>query len=215
MSSNYKLTRTTKQGNINKKHFLGPAVTVATLGVITLCSIFNEKDSEYKYDSNYSTYSQQIEDMDDVDISSSLETQINKLQEISLLVDEYQNDDVYLDKSSACEKLIGDYDYIVDTSLGILKNVIADEYGGEAENIKLCFEKSDCSWLAYGDGLKSISLSGNEFETAEAIGQFQNHYSIEQLSNSTQGEINDYVSECGHLVNKTVSLVADKAPKAK
>lgn len=215
MTNNYKLMRNTKSGKIITKNIVGPTLTIATFGVIGICAIFNTKKLDYKYDSSYATYSEQLETTEKVDVSPSLENDINKLQEISTLVDEYKNSDIFFDKSNACEKLIGNYDYIIDTSLGILKTVIAEEHGVNEENISVSYEKSDGTWLAYGEGLGSISLHGDEYEVAEAIGGMQKNYNIEHLANSTQEELSDYVNTCGYLVNRTAFLVANKSPKSK
>lgn len=215
MDKKYQIVRKAETGEIYNRQITAVATaTLVTVGVVSLCAIFSKGNSQnYRYNINNSLpYAEQLENMLDINLDSDLEESVNKLQNISILIDEYQNNEGFLVRSHACESLAQNYSEIENTSLEVLKKVIAGEHGGVASEYQIGYEKSDNSWIASNHAVGAITLTGEERSLAEAIGQFQNYQSVDFENLDIRG-ISQYVQACSQVLDNSISLVTSKSEK--
>lgn len=216
MLKNFQILRQSKIGNMNRKQISVIATaTIFTVGVVSLCTVFSKGNKDnYKYDETLSeSYANQLESRLDVDLDSDLEKSINKLQNISVLVNEYQDNEGFLQKSHISDSLVQNYSEIERTSLGILKRVVAREHGGDADDYRIGYEKSDNSWIASNQEVAAITLTGEERSLASSIGQFQNYKDID-FEKLDIDQMTKYINICSQVLDDCVSLATSKSEKS-
>ncbi len=212
--NSYKLVKESKTGNIvKKKLIMGGAISMVG-GMICLFSILPGKAQNISYDSSYATYSQQLEEMLNVDMAPDLEEEVNKLQDISTMISDYQKSDAVIQKSDASKKLINEYEEIYKTSLDILKLNIAHENNCSSENLKVSYEPSDGSWVASSDDLGAITLTGKQREIAENIGNLQS-CSIKNMETFNEKQMDNYVDLCSDTISQAINIAVSQSPKSK
>lgn len=170
------LKRESKVGKIIKKDIKKAVAIPLAFGVVAVCGMMYkghlEENKNLTYSSSYSSYSQQIEKLFQVDISEQNENRINKLEEVSSLISEYQNEKEESRKEYIYEQLMGNKKDTEDICLRILKEDIAKENGGSWDDYTINQEHADGLWLALGHG-DNIILGGKQATLVDTIGNCQ------------------------------------------
>lgn len=206
----YKVTRKSKTGRINKKRVAAVA-TIATLGVIGICSIFH-KGKDFSYDSNYPSYSAQIEDMMEVDIDEGLENTLNEVQEIRMLIDEYKNDESLLGKADLYGKLIESKGKLTSAGLKVSKEYLSREHGGSPDDWKINYDADSpiSRWEASNGERTEHLYNSNIVSLLDALGDVQG-YSSERLKDAEKTD--KFVNSCDELVEEMGTMVATLSQK--
>lgn len=209
----YSCGRKSKTGRINKKRVALAATTVTTIGIISVASIFNKINSEkYEYNKDYQTYAQQVEDIMDVDIEEDLEAELNKLQDIRILINDYETNEGLIDRAEVYKKIIENKDVIEKVSKNVVKMNLAEKYGGDASDIVIKFDNNDGTWFAVSEtfGTKTIPFDVSLF--VNSIAEFQG-YDSESLEKEKDPE--KFIELCKDIIKDTGEFVGDMSPKCK
>ena len=152
------------------------ASTVLLGGSISSLYIKNRTQNIYgvsnENESLYDSYSMQLEDMLDIDISYNDEKIINKLDKYRECINDYNNTDSYARKYEAFSKLAMGRHEIEDISLRVAKEYLSVNYGGKEENWTLSYDGGSNTWVAHDDN-HSIDLYDEVRNLADAIGSLQ------------------------------------------
>lgn len=210
------LSKESKVGTIIRKNIKKAVAIPLTFGVVTVCGMmYNnhlEENKNLTYSKEYSSYSQQVEQLFQVDISEENESRINKLEEVSNLISEYQNEKEEPRKKNIYEQLMGNKEDIENICLRILKEDIAKENGGSWDEYSTSQEHVDGLWSAFGHG-DNITLHGKQETLVNAIGNCQ----IVGHSSDYEGARNPdkVVKRYDKMILETVRFVKDVSKKTK
>lgn len=170
------LSKESKVGTIIKKNIKKAVAIPLTFGVVTVCGMmYNghlEENKNLTYSKEYPSYSQQVEQLFQVDISEENESRINKLEDVSNLISEYQDEKEESRKKNIYGKLMENKKDIENICLRILKEDIAKEKGGKWDDYTIWQEHADGLWLTSGRG-DSATLHGKQETLVDAIGNCQ------------------------------------------
>lgn len=210
------LKRESKVGKITKKDIKKTATISLTFGVVAVCGMMYlghlKENKDLTYSNEYSSYSQQIEELFQVDISEKNENRINELEEISSLISEYQNEKEESRKKNIYERLMENKKETENICLRILKEDIAKENGGNWDDYTISQEHADNLWLACGSEA-SITLGGKQETLVNAIGNCQ----ITGCSSSYEEARNPdkVVKRYDKMILETVRFVKNVSEKTK
>lgn len=185
--SKCKVSRKSIVGNINKIALV-PAVAVAlVVGTVTVYGSYIQKMEKYEYNSNYESYSEQIESMLGIDLDNNLENNLNSMKVMRETIEDYQSDNALISQADALKVLIdGKTDFEI-AALNIAKSWCANEWGGKAEDYKIIPEDSKSpNWIAVDQVNKeNYMINGDIEDLVEAIGKLQgyNKEVLETVSN--------------------------------
>lgn len=208
----YVSTRQSKVGKIDKKK-VAVVATIAVLGTVGICGILSKgKDDNYTYDPSFKSYSSQIEYLNDVDLDEDVESQLNELQDITVAIDQYQHSDDEQVKSEAWEKLSRVEEQVQQSTLDAVKEVTADNYGGNPNDMQTTLDKGDGTWMITHTGDGTRTLTGKSLDAVIAVSNSQDGKEIEIL---TTEEKDEYVDELSDMIKANVDLRVSEAPKSK
>lgn len=200
-----------KKPNISKKAVLSLTIGTIVLGSFAYSHHSQKINDNLTFSSNYKSYSAQIEELFDVDISSDREENLNKFENISLLVEEYKNEEDESKKAALREKVLAEKDNVEALSLYILKDEIAKKHGGEWTDYRISPEKADGTWKAYGNG-NDITLNDSSYNLANSIGNFQSLGSTQEIQDVDDKKI---ISRYENLITETANFIKNASKKAK
>lgn len=210
------LKRESKVGKITKKDIQKKATITLTFGVVAVCGMmylgYLKENKNLSYSNEYSSYSQQIEELFQVDISDKNENRINKLEEVSSLISQYQNEKEEARKKNIYEQLMENKKETEDICLRILKEDIAKENGGSWDDYTISQEHADNIWLACGRG-DNITLGRKQETFVNAIGDCQIvGYSIDYEEARNPDKV---VKRYDKMILETVRFVKNVSEKTK
>lgn len=214
----YKVTKQSKVGRIlnwtNLCNVLTVSVVLGLAGVVVK-EVKNYMELQnYAYDSSYDLYSKQIEDMEQIDLSSSLEDDLNSMQMMQEAIDAYKNNDSIISKEDALKILESQKTNFENTALNIAKKWCSNEWGGNELDYKIVSEGSNMpGWTAVNSKLGNHDFpNGNIVDFLNSIGQLQGYSSemIEQTSNSDA-----FVNTCDTVSKYSGIVAADIAKSQK
>lgn len=202
--SKCKVSRKSITGRINKASLMQDALIAVGVGAIAILGVsfyqYNQNDremSKYEYSSNYESYSEQIESVLNVDLSSNLEENLNSMEGMRKAVDDYNSDNALISKADALKVLIDGKNDFETSALGIAKNWCANEWGGSADDYRIVLEDSAAPvWLAVKNNDGNHELGGDVKDLVEYIGQLQD-YNKEMLDSLVNPE--DFVNMCDRI----------------
>lgn len=164
-----------KKENFRKRNISKTAVIPLAVGSIVLGTLAYhhhlETEKNLTFSSNYKSYSAQIEELFNVDISTDNENQLNQLEEVSGLIKRYQSEEE-TNKENLFQELIEKKKVTEDLCLRILKEDIAKENGGKWDEYTIWQDHAEATWWAEGHG-NTITLQGKQDRLVNAIGNCQ------------------------------------------
>ncbi len=212
----YEVTRESKSGRLKSFNVIAGVATLTValaFGHIVVTNIdeyFTRK--QYSYDSNYDSYSEQIETMMNIDLDNSLEDNLNSMEEMRESIENYQDNDGMMIKTDALKVLLENKTNFENSALDIAKKWCANEWGGKAEDYNIVSDSSSSDWIAVNQSNGSnTSLSGDVYDLVSAIGSLQG-YSEENIR-SMKGS-DDFVDTCDSVA-KISGVVATSIETSK
>ena len=167
---------TIKEENFRKRGIPKAAVIPFAVGSIMLGAFAYHKQIETNknltFSSNYGSYSEQIEELFDVDISEDNEKRLNQLEVVADLINEYHSVDESNNKKTIFLELVDKKKDTEDLCLRILKEDIAKENGGEWDEYTVWQEHADMTWWATGHD-DTFTLQDRQDILVDAIGNCQ------------------------------------------
>lgn len=156
---------------------------------------------------NYTSnnYSEQIEKMLNQDIEDKYEKDINQLSSYLYLVDNYVDSEDAMVAYHCKEELYNHYDDVIDISLNLLKNKIADSEQVDANEIVISVSR-DGTVAKFING-DEVNLHGDQLRLANSIADFQG-YNMDALQRNNNNTIyNQYLKKLSRVVVDSVKLV--------
>lgn len=213
----YKVTRESKIGRIVNLTNLTSGMVIAvaiSIGATLVKEVKNYMDlQEYSYDSSYDSYSEQIEDMLQIDLSSSLEDDLNSLQMMRETIETYQSSDSLISKSDSLKILENQKTNFETSALNIAKKWCANEWGGAASDYNIIPEGSSMpGWVATHKDMGPHQLpNGNISDFLTSIGKVQS-YSREMIEQTSDSD--EFVDSCDTMC-KYSGIVATSIAESK
>lgn len=213
------LKKTPKEGTIKKENFKSrsipkSAVIPLAVGSIVLGALAYHKhietDKNLTFSPNYKSYSAQIEELFDVDISLNNEDNLNQLEEVAALINDYQNEDEETSKQIIFNQIVDKKKDTEKLCLRILKEDIAKEKGGKWDEYSIWQEHADAIWWADGHG-DTFILQNKQVTLVNAIGNYQvlgEEYQIRDTSNPDK-----IVEKCEKMVLEAARFIKNISKK--
>lgn len=216
----FNLTRESKKGRMTSPFKATSIPIMASFGVVCVCATLFVNtivdsvsgyidDQKYAYDSDYDSYSEQIEDIISVDLETSLEDDLNSLQNMRELIDEYERNESLIIKADALSALENQKDLIEKTSLNIAKKWCANEWGGNSSDYKIIPEGSNLpGWVVTNSQTGTHELPhGQIYDLLDSIGNLQGYGS--EMIEETPESSNKFVSTCNAVIRCSGKVAAD------
>lgn len=208
------LNKESKTGTIKKidvKHLalIGATIGILAVSVPNLSKSISNNSRTNSFDSReYTTYSQQVEDVYGVDIADDTEKIIDSLNYKKKLVNDYNNSIIDSDKKLIFDEI--EKDNLAEQALAVVKQSIAKEYGGSWEDYTISNSEpgyESINWVIHRDGHKAIDLDFRASSLVNAVDKLQ--------SKSVTDNMNSYVNMYEKVIKETVKYVGKVSDKAK
>lgn len=155
-------------------------------------------------ESSYDSYSMQLEDMLDIDISTGDEKRINALDKYREYINDYNNADSYAKQYDAFSNLASGRYKIEDVCLSVAKGYLSSTHGGMEKGWTLSYDKDSDAWVAH-DNNQSMDLKGNVRELVDYIGVLQSYPSTDEIKDP-----DEFVDVCDKLIMNAGKVIGEK-----
>lgn len=215
-----KLCRNSKTGKIKDKNIL-PIKKIAVgagFGALMICGIVGYSKVSDDDLNRYSSYSEQIEALYDVDISSSNEEILNSMQENLDLVNQYNEALTDEERYDALEKMMETKSKLTDSALTIIKREYLEEYGGDIEQYDIHVNYRDNIYVARkhnskNDTYECFSLNGKQQKLVDYVTK------LDDASYSKESEIGkdskEFVERYESVIKESAKYLGKTSDKAK
>lgn len=226
---NMKLYKNSKIGKIKESNIvpLSKSTINAGIGILMICGMIgfykNISNNFISYNNldGYSSYSEQVEALYDVDISENNEEILNDMQLNLDLVHQYYDALTDEEKCGSLEKMMETKSNLYDKALCLIKQKVAKEYGGDWNQYEIMVDINDDTYIVqryeekYGSkelievhdlDSKSIRL------VSVAINLEESTYDIDHgLDSKSKRFVSDYEA----LIKESAKYVGKISDKAK